>query len=116
MIRILADENLDNRIVAGLRRRLPALEIVRAQDTHLRGCVDEDLLRWCVDCDYVLVTHDVNTIPAAASKLIEAGMQSPGILLIPLACPLASAIEDLLLIGEVSEPEEWRNTTRYLPL
>jgi predicted nuclease of predicted toxin-antitoxin system len=116
VIRLLADENLDNRIISGLRRRLPALEIVRAQDTHLRGQADEELLRWCADHNYVLVTHDVNTIPAAAANLIEAGTPSPGIILVPLACPLANAIEDLLLIGEVSEPEEWREMMRYLPL
>ena len=37
MIGLAADENLDNDIVRALRRRVPDVDIVRAQDAGLSG-------------------------------------------------------------------------------
>jgi hypothetical protein len=46
MIRLLADENLDNDIVRGVLRRRAALDIVRAQDVGLSETDDPDVLVW----------------------------------------------------------------------
>jgi len=45
-VRFLADENFDNRILAGLRRRLPALDVLRVQDAGLIGAEDPEILAW----------------------------------------------------------------------
>jgi hypothetical protein len=37
MLRLLADEDFNNRILRGLLRCLPGLDIVRAQDAGLQG-------------------------------------------------------------------------------
>ena len=44
MIRLLAGENFDANIVRGVRRRLPALDIVRVQDIGLRTADDPTIL------------------------------------------------------------------------
>ena len=36
-LRLLVDEDFDNAILRGVRRRLPELDIVRAQDVGLSG-------------------------------------------------------------------------------
>lgn len=46
MIRFAVDEDFDNRIVRGLLRLLPTLDIVRAQDAGLLGKRDPEVLEW----------------------------------------------------------------------
>ncbi len=46
MLRLLADENLDGNIVRGLRRKLPAVDLVRVQDVGLSGLADAEILAW----------------------------------------------------------------------
>ena len=44
MLRLLADQNLNGRIVRGLRRRATALDLVRAFDAGLSSSEDPDVL------------------------------------------------------------------------
>jgi len=44
MIKLLADENLDNTIIRGLLRRNPDIDIVRVQDIDLSGKDDPIVL------------------------------------------------------------------------
>jgi Domain of unknown function (DUF5615) len=46
MLKLLADENLDNTIIRGLFRRNPTLDIVRVQDVGLSGKDDPTVLEW----------------------------------------------------------------------
>ncbi len=41
---------------------------------------------------------------------------SPGMILVPDKMPIRDVVEDLLLIWQVSEAEEWINQMRRLPL
>jgi len=44
MLRFLADEDFDNELVRGMLRRLPTMDIVRAQDAGLSGALDPRVL------------------------------------------------------------------------
>jgi hypothetical protein len=44
MLKLLADENLDNTIFRGLLRRRPNLDLVRIQDIGLSGVDDPTVL------------------------------------------------------------------------
>ena len=57
MLRFAADENFNNDIVRGLRRRKPELDIVRVQEAGLSGAVDPDVLEWAAREGRVLLTH-----------------------------------------------------------
>lgn len=63
----------------------------------------------------IIVTHDVRTMPDHFSDFL-AERPSPGLILVPKKMPIGAAIEDLLLIWQVSEAEEWINQIRRLPL
>ena len=58
MLHLLIDENLDHRILRGLRLRLPYLDFVDVQDTDFRGLKDPPLLAWAAEHNRILVTHD----------------------------------------------------------
>jgi len=59
MIKLLADENLDNTIIRGLLRRNLGVDIVRVQDIGLSGEDDPVVLAWAADEGRVLLSHDV---------------------------------------------------------
>ena len=45
MIRLLTDENIDQRILRGLHRRLPRLDFISVRDVGLAGRPDLALLK-----------------------------------------------------------------------
>ena len=64
MLRLLTDENFNNDIVRGVRRRNAGMDIVRVQDVGLSGADDPTVLAWAAESGRVLLTHDVSTEPA----------------------------------------------------
>lgn len=115
-VRFLADENFNHRIVLGLRRRDDAIDIALVQDVGLRTVDDPALLEWAAEAGRILLTHDVATIPDYAHERVAAGLPMPGVLVARSTLEIASAIEDLLLVAGASNPDEWANVVRYLPL
>ena len=116
MLRLAADENLNNDILRGLIRRRSALDIVRIQDVGLAGASDPMILEWAAAQGRVLVTHDVSTLTKHAYDRVEAGKRMPGVFEVSTSTSIARAIEDLLLIAECSLEGEWEGQVRYLPL
>jgi predicted nuclease of predicted toxin-antitoxin system len=57
MLRLAADENFRSAIVRGLRRRNPAIDIVRVQDAGLMSAEDPTVLEWAAQANRVLLTH-----------------------------------------------------------
>ncbi|HXO21892.1 MAG TPA: DUF5615 family PIN-like protein [Thermoanaerobaculia bacterium] len=115
-MRFLVDENFDNRILAGLRRRLPALDVLRVQDAGLAGAEDPEILARASEENRILLAHDAATAPHYAFERIAAGEAMPGVIEVPLHMPIGQAIEDLLLVIEAGRSEDWANQVIYLPL
>ena len=63
MLRLLIDENFDQRILRGLRLEVPAIDYIVVQETKLKGLRDPLLLAWAAENQRIIVTHDVNTMP-----------------------------------------------------
>jgi hypothetical protein len=116
MLRLVADENLNNDIVRGLLRRRPDLDVVRVQDMELSGADDPAVLEWAAQEGRVLLTHDVSTITKYAYERVQAGQRMPGVFEVSRVVPIGRAIEDLLLLAECSFDDEWEGQVRYLPL
>ena len=79
MIRLLADENFNASIVRGLVRRLPHLDIVRAQEVGLGGADDPSVSAWAAQDGRVLLTHDVRTVTKFAWDRVARGDLMPGV-------------------------------------
>jgi hypothetical protein len=116
MLRLAADENLNNNIVRGLLRRQPELDIVRVQDVGLSGADDPTVLEWAAQEGRVLLTHDVSTVTRYAYDRVRAGQPMPGVFEVSRDVPIGRAIEDILLLVEYSLDGEWEGQVRYLPL
>jgi predicted nuclease of predicted toxin-antitoxin system len=114
--RFLADHDLNEHIIDGLMRREPALELVRARDVGLSDQPDPQVLSFAAESSFLVVSHDVNTMPAHASARLAAGQPMAGLFIVRQAQPIGPVIEDLLLIWSASEAEEWQDQIRFLPL
>jgi hypothetical protein len=117
VLRLAADEDFNNVILRGARRRNADLDVVRVQDVAgLSGADDSTVLEWAAREERVLFTHDANTMTAQAYQRIKAGEPMPGLFAVPRDVPVGVAIEDLLLIAEYSSEEDWQGRVSYLPL
>lgn len=116
MLRLAADENLNNDIIRGLLRREPHLDIVRVQDASLSGKTDPIILEWCATTGRVLLTNDVSTITKHAYERLALEKSMPGVFEVGRDLPIGAAIEDILLLAECSLEGEWEGQIRYLPL
>lgn len=116
MLRLLADENLNGTIVRGLLRSRPDITLVRVQDVGLEGADDPTILAWAAEHDYILLTHDLATMPDFAYERVSAGLAMPGVFVLNDRLSLRQAIDELLFLDECGEQDEWRNLVVYLPL
>lgn len=114
-MRWLADENFNNDIIRGLRRRLPAVDIVRVQDVGLLGRDDDAVLEWAAIEDRVLLTHDVTTITDLAYRRLMRSQRMPGVFEVRRSAATGRVIEDLALAEECSQGDEWNGRILYLP-
>jgi uncharacterized protein DUF5615 len=114
-VRFLADANLDQDIVAGVLRREPEVDFELPQGIIPEGMRDPDVLALAASLGRIVVTHDVRTMPGHFGDFI-AENDCPGSILIPRSMPIGRAIEEILLIWQVSDEEEWTNLFRRLPL
>lgn len=116
MIRLVADENFNHRILRGTRLRFPLLDVVIFQRTEFQGAADSILLEWAADQDRVVVSHDINTMPGYAYERVTAGQPMPGVIIIPKLLSIGTAIEELVTMLECNEPDDLNNQVIYLPL
>ncbi len=116
MIRFLADENFNGKIVRAVRRERPDADIVRVQDTVIYQASDPQVLEWAAQEGCVLLTHDVETMVAYANERIIAGLPMPGVIIAHNTLPIGTVINDLLTILDVSEMSDWENLITFLPL
>jgi hypothetical protein len=116
MARFAADENFNNDIVRGVRRRDPAVDIVRVQDAGLSATDDPAILEWAAQSGRIVLTHDVATMTRYAYDRVREGMPMPGLFEVGRHVPIAVAIEEIVLLAECSLEDEWQGQVRYLPL
>lgn len=113
--RFLADHDLNEHIVTGVRRREPTIEFVRVRDLGMQDRPDADVLEYADQQGFVVISHEVNTMPAEAYARLAAGKTIPGLLMVQQTEPVGAIIESLLLIWSASEAEEWKNQVYFLP-
>jgi hypothetical protein len=116
MLRLLADENLNRRIVTGVVARLPEADFPRAQDFARHGMPDPELFEWAAQETRIVVSHDVSTMTKHAADRLRDARPFSGLLLVPSTTSAAVAIDELVTLCQCSEQHEWENMIALLPL
>jgi hypothetical protein len=114
--RYLADNDLNDAIVRGTLRREPAVEFARLREFGLEQFPDLEVLRFAAREGWIVVSHDVNSMTAAANSLLADQEQMSGLLLVHQADAIAPILNSLLLIWSASDSQEWVGLVEFLPL
>lgn len=117
-LQFLLDEHVNPRLRRALKDRAANMIVWCIGDVGAptRGAADSDVLRWCEEYSFILLTNDRATMPTHLQNHLAAGRHVPGILLMKRRASFGEMIDDLILIWEASLPGEYRDQIRYLPL
>jgi predicted nuclease of predicted toxin-antitoxin system len=116
MLRLLADENFNRDIVRGLVNRQAEMDIVRVQDVGLASAEDPAILEWAAENDRIVLTHDRATMKDYAGERLRAGEEMPGMLLFDPNFPVGAAIDELVMVCECCQQDEWNDRIVFLPI
>lgn len=115
-MRLLFDENFNQRILRGLKLELPNLDFEIAQNVGLKGKTDPEVLEWASKNDCILVTHDLKTVPKYAYQRVSEDKKLVGVIAVPDDLSIGQAIDELIITIRCSLPDEFKNQVLYLPL
>ena len=116
MLRLLIDENVDNRILRGLQLRLPQLDFLLAKQVGLAGFADSVFLEWAAQDQRTILTHDVKTMPHFSGLRLRSSLSMAGVIVIPDQMRIGRAIKELELLILTHSQSDFRDRIEYLPL
>ena len=112
----LADQDFNEFVLWGAARLEAGIKLTRLREVGLDAWPDADVLEWAAQRNLIVLSHDVNTMTAAAYERIARSEPMTGLLLVrqqPIA--FRAVIANLVLIWSASEAEEWHGKVRFLP-
>lgn len=112
----LADENFNRRILRQLRQRAPEIRVVRVQDTEISGAADPDILAWAARYGYVVLTHDIATMPGYAYSRMGRGEAMLGLIVVPWLMTLGQAVDELSVVLVAGTDLDFESQVLFLPL
>ncbi|WP_353258997.1 hypothetical protein [Prochlorothrix hollandica] len=117
-IQYLLDEHIPPLYRTQLVRRQPNLtiRIIGDPDAPPKGTLDPEILIWCENHNFILVTNNRKSMPKHLADHIDQGRHIPGIFVMDLGHNIGEMIEELLLISSASNDDEYHDRIEYLPL
>ncbi|MCH8294055.1 DUF5615 family PIN-like protein [Candidatus Poribacteria bacterium] len=118
MLKYLLDEHIPPEYRTQLLHHEPALTVWMIGDEGAppRGTLDPDILRWCDENGFTLVTNNRKSMPRHLADHLAEGHHLPGILTINLDAPMGAVLEQLILIVGASHEDEYLDRVVYVPL
>ncbi len=80
-----------------------------------RSTPDPEILQWCEQNNFILITNNRNSMPQHLTDHLAAGLHVPGIITIDLDAPMGEILGDLILIAGASFDDEYLNQIIYIP-
>lgn len=116
--RFLLDEHVDVVIQRQLRRKSILLEVMRVGDagTLAAGTDDPDILEWAGENGFIVVTEDRSTMPDHVAAHMLNQKTFAGLFWIRPDVSIGQIVEELHLIWQTCEAEEFRDCALYIPL
>lgn len=112
-IALYMDVHVPQAITEQLRRR--GIDVLTAFEDGAKELPDDQLLARVTQLNRVLFTQDIRFRVLAETWQIE-GKQFSGLIFgHQLGGTIGQFVKDLDLIAKASEPDEWINTTEYIP-
>ncbi len=118
MIRYLMDENVDPVYQTQLLRLEPDLVVwaVGDEGAPLKGTLDPEILIWCEEHGFILVTNNRTSMPPHLAEHLAQCRHVPGIFILNPSMSVGETIEELILIAQASRDDEYQDYITHLPL
>ncbi|MBE9051498.1 DUF5615 family PIN-like protein [Nostocales cyanobacterium LEGE 11386] len=110
-LKYLIDENVDPIYTVQLHRLKPDLFVLAIGDltTPKKGTLDTEILLWCEENDFILVTNNRKSMPVHLADHIAQNHHIPGIFILSPKLSVGENLEQLLLIAEGSLDNEYQD-------
>ena len=109
---LYADECVDARVVAGLRRR--GVDVVSAADVGLLAAPDDRHLDHARELRRPVVTADQDFLRLAHER-VESGASIPGVIFILPRTTVGDAVRAIALLAEALQPSDLRDRVEWVP-
>ena len=114
----LFDENISSSLYKAFLQTYPSIPYFFVGDgiAPPKGTKDPEILDWISEYNCWLVTDNRASMPVHLADHLEAGKSIMGIIQLPKFWETKQIIDELHLIWEVAEIDEYENQIVYLPL
>lgn len=112
------DEHVSPLYVNQIRRLNPDI-VVRAvgqMDAPAKGTLDPEILRWCEQKQFILVTNNRKSMPPHLRDHLAEGRHIPGIITLSKSMSIGSMIDELIFLAIAAEDDEFQDSVRHLPI
>jgi hypothetical protein len=115
MLPLAADEDVNGKIIRGLKRRMPDIDLVLVREAGLEGRPDPVDLEWAAKEGRVFITQDESTLIGFAWDRVRGGLPMPGVIVRGKKVTIRQAIEELLIIAACGRAEDFKDQVQFLP-
>lgn len=117
-LKYLMDENVDPIYATQMKQKTDILTIRSVGDigTPAKSTLDPEILLWCEEYDFILVTNNRKSMPVHLNDHIIAGRHIPGIFILNPNLSTGQNIDELMLIAECAIDGEYQDQIIHLPL
>ncbi len=117
MIRYLMDENLNPLYKTQLLLKQTELLVCAVGDPGFppRGTLDPEILYWCEENNFILVTNNRKSMPSHLIDHLAQGHHIPGIITLNEDMTIGETIEELILIAQTAPANYYQDRIEYLP-
>jgi hypothetical protein len=118
MVKYLIDENLPPAYQIQLLFQKPDLTVWAIGDpgTPPKGTLDPEILNWCEQRQFILVTNNRRSMPIHLKDHLDQNNHIPGIFVLRPKATIKQILDDLILIAEVGEPDDFCDRIVHIPL
>ena len=116
-LKYLLDENVYPIYKVGLNKIEYDLIVWTVGEPHSppRGTLDPEILLWCEEYNFILVTNNRKSMPAHLIDHINESRHIPGIFLLNVKLSVGQNIEELIFLAQVSFNDEYQDQIIHLP-
>jgi hypothetical protein len=116
-LKYLLDENVDPSYKIQLIRLRQELSVwlVGEPNAPFRGTLDPEILLWCEEYNFVLVTNNRASMPIHLAEHIANDRHLPGIFILNPKLSMGATIDELIFLAEASFDGEYQDSIIHLP-
>ncbi len=117
-LQYLIDENVDPLYPKQIRRREPSIiiKVVGELEAPPKGTLDPEILYWCEENRFVLVTNNRTSMPVHLAEHTTENRHVPGIFILNPNLSIGENLDELILLALASSKDEYQDRIVYLPL